>query len=50
MLDPRLAFVTLAVHCLSVSGNCLDEQELKGLKMILESIVIEYEEGSHDRL
>lgn len=39
--DPRLAFIIAAVHSLTVCGTGLEVDELTGLKMIMESIVMD---------
>lgn len=49
MDDPRLLFVIRAVHCLSAAGCGLESEEVEGLKMILESIVVDGR-GGHDGL
>lgn len=39
--DPRMLFIIRAVHCITVCGDSLEADEVDGLKMVLESIVID---------
>ena len=44
--DVRMLFIIRAVHCITACGDPLDADEVEGLKMVLESIVIDGRERS----
>ena len=43
--DPRLLFIIKAVHCIAECGESLDYDEIKGLKLVLEQVIIAKREG-----
>ncbi|MEI7815572.1 MAG: hypothetical protein WCI45_00145 [Desulfuromonadales bacterium] len=47
--DARMLFIVKALHCVVECGESLDSDEIEGLKVVLESVVID-ERGKHDGL
>ena len=41
-IDPRMLFAIRSLHGLVVAGEGMETEEIVGLKMVLESIVIDW--------
>ena len=48
-IDPRMLFAIRSLHGLVIAGEGMEAEEVEGLKMVLESIVIDGRD-EHDGL